>query len=178
MDEEIKDRERIAKQIVKTSNSIRKKYRALKAGKMKEDIALERHFKPIVEPLKQIVENTVSEKFDVELGENETFFLGEEEEPKPKKRRSNTSFDNSLIPTSTPVKSMLKRSKTVPSNLSETSKILQRKLSNVHMLPPWKKFSKSPMNRSCHPFNTRCKRPRDKKSCRHIMAHWAKIIWE
>jgi len=128
MDEEIKDRERIAKQIAKTSDSIRKKYRALKAGKMEEDIALERHFKPIVEPLKQIVENTVGEKSDVESGDNETSFLGEEE-PKPKRKRSNTSFDNSLIPTSTPVKSMLKRSKTVPSNLSEASKILQRKLS-------------------------------------------------
>jgi len=57
MDEEIKDHERIAKQIAKTSDSIRKKYRALKAGKVEENIALKRHFKPIVEPLKQIVEN-------------------------------------------------------------------------------------------------------------------------
>jgi len=103
MEEEIKDRERIAKQIAKTSDSIRKKYRALKAGKMEEAIALE----PFIEPLKQIVENTVGEKSDVESGENETFFLGEEE-PKSKRKRSNTSFDNSLIPTSTPVKSMLK----------------------------------------------------------------------
>jgi len=87
MDEEIKDHERIAKHITKTSDSIRKKYRALKA-KMEEDFALERHFKPI-EPLKQ-VENTVGEKSDVESGENETFFLGEEE-PKPKRKRSNSS---------------------------------------------------------------------------------------
>jgi len=106
---------------------------------MEEDIALERHFKPIVEPLKQIVENTVGEKSDVESDEHETFFLGEEEEeePKPKRKRSNTLFDNSLILTSTPVKSMLKRSKTVPSNLSETSKILQqRKLSYEHSHAP------------------------------------------
>jgi len=34
------------------------KYRALKTGKM-EDIVLERQFKPITEPLKQLVENTV-----------------------------------------------------------------------------------------------------------------------
>jgi len=73
---------------------------------MEENIALERHFKPIVELLKQIVENIVGEKSDVESGENEMFFLGEEE---PK--RSNLSFDNSLILTSTLVKSMLKRSK-------------------------------------------------------------------
>ncbi|KAL6254056.1 hypothetical protein P5V15_014673 [Pogonomyrmex californicus] len=54
----IKDREKIAKQIAKTSDSIRKKYRALKTGKIDEDVALERRFKPIVEPLKQIVEET------------------------------------------------------------------------------------------------------------------------
>jgi len=52
MDEEIKDRKRIAKQTAKTSDSIRKKYHALKTGKMEEDIALKKHFKPIVEPLK------------------------------------------------------------------------------------------------------------------------------
>jgi len=56
---------------------------ALKAGKIEEAIALERHFKLIFEPLKQIVENTVGKKSDVESGENEMFFLGEEE-PKPK----------------------------------------------------------------------------------------------
>ncbi|KYM95900.1 hypothetical protein ALC62_13452 [Cyphomyrmex costatus] len=47
---ELKDRERIAK----TSDSIRKEYRALKTGKIDEDIALEKHFKPVVEPLKQM----------------------------------------------------------------------------------------------------------------------------
>jgi hypothetical protein len=130
---EIKDRERLAKQIAKTSDSIRRKYRALKTGKMDEDIALERHFKPIIEPLKQIVgitEESIAPKI-----ENETFFSGEEEEyadPKPKRKRSNASFDNSMM-ASTPVKSMLKRSRTVPSTLNETSKILQpRELSYEH----------------------------------------------
>ncbi|KAL6258297.1 hypothetical protein P5V15_010239 [Pogonomyrmex californicus] len=53
----IEDRKKIAKQIAKTSDSIRKKYRALKTSKIDEEVALERRFKPIVEPLKQIVEN-------------------------------------------------------------------------------------------------------------------------
>ena len=57
---EVKDRERIAKEIAKTSEAIRKKHQALKTGKMEEDIALERYFKPIVEPLKHIAENTTS----------------------------------------------------------------------------------------------------------------------
>jgi len=59
---ELKDHERIAKQIAKTSDSIRKKYRVLKTGKINEDIALERYFQPIVEPLKQIVENTIGKE--------------------------------------------------------------------------------------------------------------------
>jgi len=42
---------------------------------LEKDITLERHFKPIVELLKQIVENTDDEKFDVELGENKMFFF-------------------------------------------------------------------------------------------------------
>jgi len=54
-----KDHEKIVKEILKTSDSIRKKYRALKTGKIEEDIILKRHFKPIIDPLKQIVENTV-----------------------------------------------------------------------------------------------------------------------
>ncbi|KYN28708.1 hypothetical protein ALC57_01874 [Trachymyrmex cornetzi] len=42
-----KDREEVAKDIAKTRDSIRKKYRALKTGKMEEGIALERHFKKL-----------------------------------------------------------------------------------------------------------------------------------
>ena len=53
------DREKIVKEIAKASDSIHKKYRALKTGKMEEDIALKRHFKPIIDLLKQIIENTV-----------------------------------------------------------------------------------------------------------------------
>jgi len=41
---ELKNREKIAKQIAKTSNLICKIYYALKTDKMEEDIALERHF--------------------------------------------------------------------------------------------------------------------------------------
>ncbi|KYN27940.1 hypothetical protein ALC57_02651 [Trachymyrmex cornetzi] len=80
-----KDREKVVKEIAKTSDSIRKKYRALKTGKMDEDIALERHFKPIVDPLKQIVENTADSSKDPIM--TETIFSREDEEPKPKRKR-------------------------------------------------------------------------------------------
>ncbi|XP_071573132.1 uncharacterized protein [Temnothorax nylanderi] len=131
--EEIRERERIANQIPKTSDSIRKKYHALKTGKMEEDIALERHFKPIIELLRQIAENTVGKESDVSKIENETVW--EDEEPKLKRKRPNASFNDSVM-ASTPV--TLKRSINVPSNLSEITKILQlRKL----------KRSKGPLNK-------------------------------
>ena len=54
---DIEERERLAKDIARTSESIRKKHRAMKTGRMVEEAELEKHFKPIVEPLKQIAEN-------------------------------------------------------------------------------------------------------------------------
>jgi hypothetical protein len=117
-----KDREKIAKQIAKTSDTIRKKYRALKTGKMEEDIALERHFRPIIEPLKQIVENTVGD--ESKPAESEEFFSGEEEYAEPKRKRSNVLFNNSIM-TSTPIKSALRQSQAVPTNFNKASQILQ-----------------------------------------------------
>jgi len=58
---DIEERERLAKEIARTSESIRKKYRALKTGRMEKEIDLEKHFKPIIEPLKQIAENIGSD---------------------------------------------------------------------------------------------------------------------
>ena len=52
---DVREREKIAREIEKTSESIRKKHRALKTGRIEEDMALDRHFKPIIKPLRQIV---------------------------------------------------------------------------------------------------------------------------
>jgi len=79
-----KNEEKIAKEITKTSNSIRKKYRALNIDKIEENIALERHFKSIIDSLKQIVENTVKSSKDPTM--TETFFSREDEETKPKRK--------------------------------------------------------------------------------------------
>ncbi|KYN23124.1 hypothetical protein ALC57_04465 [Trachymyrmex cornetzi] len=54
---DVREREKIAREIEKTSESIRKKHRALKTGRIEEDIALKRHFKPIIKPLRQIVDS-------------------------------------------------------------------------------------------------------------------------
>jgi len=43
---DVREREKIMREIEKTSESIRKKHRALKTGRIKEDIALDRYFNP------------------------------------------------------------------------------------------------------------------------------------
>jgi len=48
---DVREREKIAREIKKTSESIRKKHRALKTDRIEEDITLDRHFKPIIKPL-------------------------------------------------------------------------------------------------------------------------------
>ncbi|XP_070529969.1 uncharacterized protein [Cardiocondyla obscurior] len=85
---ELKNREIIVKKIAQTSDSIRKKYHAIKTGKMEEDIALERHFKPIIEPLKQIVENTVGHsEVESTTSKNESYFPGKKDVLTPKQKR-------------------------------------------------------------------------------------------
>ncbi|KYN31624.1 hypothetical protein ALC56_14123 [Trachymyrmex septentrionalis] len=49
---DVSEREKIARAIEKTSESICKKHRALKTGRIDEGIALNRHFKPLIEPLR------------------------------------------------------------------------------------------------------------------------------
>ncbi|EGI64131.1 hypothetical protein G5I_07437 [Acromyrmex echinatior] len=107
-------KEKIAKEIAKTNDSIRKKYRALKTGRgLWRDYggghALDKHFKPIIDLLKQIVENIV--KFSKDPIMTETLFSGEDKEPKLKRKRSSFSLYNNPIQASRSVKSMLNQSK-------------------------------------------------------------------
>ncbi|EFN79520.1 hypothetical protein EAI_03471 [Harpegnathos saltator] len=62
----IEDREK-AKEIAKTSESIRKKYRALRTGRMVENAALERRFKPIIGPFKQIAGSNANVESNVDV---------------------------------------------------------------------------------------------------------------
>ena len=57
----IEERERLAKEVARTSEAIRKKHRALKTGRVEQEVQLRKQLKPIVEPLQQIVENTVGD---------------------------------------------------------------------------------------------------------------------
>jgi len=60
---------------------------------MEEDIALERHFKLIINPLKQIVENTIKSFKDPIM--TETFFSREEgtRNQNPKEKRPSILYD-------------------------------------------------------------------------------------
>src|SRR5215469_4571779 len=131
---QLKNREKIAKEIAKTSDTIRQKYLALKTGKMEEDNALERHFKPIVEPLKQIADATKSDGY---AGANKSDdqstnyeFENDVMQPATKKRKicdrkmqcessvlkrksSSISINRSLV-TSTPIKKQLKAATNTP----------------------------------------------------------------
>ena len=54
---DVREREKIVRAIEKTSESIRKKHRALKTGRIEEDISLDRHFKPLIELLRLFVDS-------------------------------------------------------------------------------------------------------------------------
>jgi len=55
---DIRECEKVVREIEKTAKSIRKKHRALKTSKIEEDIATKIHFKPTIEPLQKIVDNS------------------------------------------------------------------------------------------------------------------------
>src|SRR5436190_3091360 len=127
-------REAIVKEIAKTSESIRQKYHALKMGKMEEDVELERHFKPITEPLKQLVENTVGVESNIKplsIVKNEALL------PKKEifKKRQSSKMD-SLV-TSTPKKKKLR---------NESSELLQPSSVNRvdYCLNRWRKCMNPP----------------------------------
>src|SRR5580765_2623679 len=108
--------EKIGRENAKTSESIRKKYRSLKTGKMEEDVEFERQFNPITVSLKQFVENIVGvESNEVKFEPLNMSY--EKKESKHGTKRSNTSLNDSLI-TSSPNK--LKRKKQL-SNVTSTS---------------------------------------------------------
>lgn len=65
-DNNICEHKKIAKEIEKTSELIRRKHYALKTGQIEKLIALEKHFKPITEPLRKIVNNSLTLNDDSE----------------------------------------------------------------------------------------------------------------
>jgi len=93
---DIREREKIAREIEKMAESIRKKHRALKSSKIEEDIAINSHFKPIIEPLQKIVNNSSMRVINDEPRDDvKTLSVQKHEEDAKwsKRKRSNTSLD-------------------------------------------------------------------------------------
>ncbi|KYN21165.1 hypothetical protein ALC57_06466 [Trachymyrmex cornetzi] len=143
---DVREREKIVREIEKTSESIRKKHRTLKTGRIEESIALNRHFKPLIEPLRLFADNlgeraTKRESRDKDAASASKRERKEEEEQKKGEEGSETfeptatlhkSSDRSREPiTSTP------RAKIVP-----TIDCKRRKVERCYE-PTWVRWVKS-----------------------------------
>jgi len=93
---DIREREKVVREMEKTVESIRKKHRALKTGKIEEDIATKSHFKPIIESLQKIIENSSMRAIKDEPRDDDyvkTLSVQKEDVKSSKRKRSNTSLD-------------------------------------------------------------------------------------
>jgi len=94
---DIREHEKVVREIEKTAESIRKKHCILKTGKIEEDIATKSHFKPIIE-LRKIVDNSSMRMIKGEPRDDDdvkTFSVQKHEEDAKwsKRKRANTSLD-------------------------------------------------------------------------------------
>jgi len=90
-----KDHEKIAKEIVKTRDSIRKKSRFEEEDKMEEDIALEKNL--LLQTYYRIAETDVKNTVESSKDPIITFFSREDEKRKPKRNsRLSALYDNPI----------------------------------------------------------------------------------
>ena len=92
---DVREREKIARAIEKTSESIRKKHRALKTGRIEEDIALNRRFRPLIKPLRLFADSsdvraTKRESRDEDAASAHKRERKEEEEQEEREKASET----------------------------------------------------------------------------------------
>jgi len=140
---------------------------------MEEDVALERHFKPVTEYLKQIIKNTVSNEPVKDPIKNETFFSEEEYmESKPKRKRSNALFENPF----TLIKSM---SKNYASTSNETPKILKpRESYREHSHAPFVEDVYETADKTLEsPSDKLCKRGKIVRRYTVSWDYWDKDTW-
>ncbi|EGI62915.1 hypothetical protein G5I_08727 [Acromyrmex echinatior] len=104
---DVREREKIAREIEKTSESI-KKHRALKTGRIEEGIALNRYFKPLIEPLRLFVDNPGVRATKRELRDEDARRRREKKRTRRSSVLINRSHDRAQPITSTP------RAKIVP----------------------------------------------------------------
>ncbi|KYN17531.1 hypothetical protein ALC57_10180, partial [Trachymyrmex cornetzi] len=86
--------------IEKTSESIRKKHRALETGRIEEDIALDRHFKPLIELLRLFVDNPGKRATKRELRDEDSALkrVKEEKEKEKEGEEASETFERFATP--------------------------------------------------------------------------------
>jgi len=100
----IRECEKIAREIEKMSESIRKKHRALKTDKIEDDIAVKTRFKPIIEPLQKIVDSpsmrAIKDEPELPNDDDDVKTLSvqkrEEEDAKLSKRKQSNTFGSQI----------------------------------------------------------------------------------
>ncbi|EGI58683.1 hypothetical protein G5I_13201 [Acromyrmex echinatior] len=92
---DVREREKIAREIEKTSESIRKKHRALKTDRIEENMVLDRHFNPLTEPLRLFVDSS-SVRATKRESRDEDATSASKRERKRNKRKKRTKVQNQL----------------------------------------------------------------------------------
>jgi len=150
------------RKIEKTAESlfVRKKHRALKTCKIEEDIAIKSHFKPIIEPLQKIVDNSSIRVIKDEPRDNDdddvktlSVQKREEDVKQSKRKRSNTSLDRKSKRLDAP--GLASPIISTPSATTVQPAISESLANEL--------FSKPRVTRSRKPFKISCKRWRIKK---------------
>ncbi|KYN29331.1 hypothetical protein ALC57_01224 [Trachymyrmex cornetzi] len=95
---DVREREKIVREIEKTSESIRKKHRALKTGRIEEGIALDRHFKPVIEPLRLFADNPGERATKRELRDEDAASAPKRERKEEEQRREKKRARRSNLP--------------------------------------------------------------------------------
>jgi len=83
---DVRERKKITRAIEKTSESIRKKHRSLKTDRIEEGIALDRHFTPLIEPLRLFANSPGVRATKRELRDEDTASVHKHERKKEEKQ--------------------------------------------------------------------------------------------
>ncbi|EZA50198.1 hypothetical protein X777_11337 [Ooceraea biroi] len=142
----LREREAIAEKIARVRESIRRKHRSLRTDRMDDERALETHFKPIVEPLKRLVEHTVGDDDD-----DGSYTVADDDVYRVKRKYEYEDADASSSAIVTPQKRRMvtpQRLKIGRQRLSATSTPLisaklgscERTIAGTHCSPRWSRW--------------------------------------
>jgi len=92
---DIREHEKVVREIEKPAESICEKHRTLKTGKIEEDIVIKSHFILIIEPLQKI-DNSSMRAIKDEPRDDDVKTFSQKDMSKMKRKREDTSVDHAL----------------------------------------------------------------------------------